>query len=1009
MALQITATNYSTIVSLLQARAIEKPDQKIYTFLQDGKAPSTSLNYGELDIKARAIAAYLQSKAIPGARALLLYPPGLEFLSAFFGCLYAGIIAIPAPPLDASRLKRSLPRLQAIAKDAESTLVLTTSGLMSGLEQVYTQIAEFQVMQWIATDAVSLDLAASLQETNLESDSLAYLQYTSGSTSTPKGVMVSHGNIMHQSACINKTVEVTPDSIGISWLPYFHDYGLLAGLIQPLYAGSHSYLMSPVAFIKRPLQWLQNISDYKVTHSGAPNFAYEQCIQKFTPETFAGLDLSSWSVAHSGAEPIRQETLEKFAQTFKPYGFNPSALSPCYGLAEATLMVTTTKPANLPVFPKFEPEALAQNRVVQTFAMGAQPLVGCGGVSMNMQVVIANPQTLTRCANDEVGEIWVNGGSVTLGYWNRPEDTERVFHAYLADTKEGPFLRTGDLGFFKNGELFVTGRLKDLIIIRGQNYYPQDIEWAVQKSHPMLRTDCGAVFGIEVGGVEQLAIAQEVERDFYHNDYNIKLLVGAIRQTIGEQYELPIYVIVLLKRGSIPKTSSGKIQRHAVRESFLAGTLESIATSFLNSVATDPYALPQNTLELELVDIFKKVLNLASVGTQDNFFEIGGESLSYLQMCALIEEKLGKSLPTNIQFHSLTVEYIASLLTQSDELPVVVSQDLPVEENLIRHSPFKSIKYIFLSRELSLSEKIQRSWEVIHNFISKTGPDFDDYVLPYSLGTKFISWYCGQKWAQAIFFPRQVYLVEQCLLSINTPIKKSDVIRQSLTSNFWSDWRLAALTDCTTEEFNHWVNVTGIETLQKSHNKGRGVILLHNHSVFFALSGLILMKLGFDDSMLMGGIPYPLELMRLNHLKRKFMLDRESYKAPQNARFARQLHMAKQTLEKGGILHMAPDGYRENHGKNVSFYGRNRCFRAGFAELAVMTNADVIPVEVSLDVTGKVQVKFLEPLVVVPGDHQQQVDSLFNQYIDIFAETWAKNLGNMQWDELAHFLTLPRL
>lgn len=567
-------TKYSTLVELLRQRAIQQPEQRAYTFLIDGKKEGPQLSYAELDRQARAIGALLQQHQAKGERALLLYPQGLEVIAAFCGCLYAGVIAIPVPPPEAGRLKRTLPRLQSIVKDAQASLVLTTAGILALVEEYDEKIPEFQAIRWINTEEVPLELADEWQDPAVDSEMLAYLQYTSGSTSTPKGVMLSHANLMFHSANLHKACGYTADSVTVAWMPYFHDYGLVEGLIQPLYSGVPCYVMSPFAFIKRPFHWLQAISRYKATHSQGPNFAYDQCVRRVTPEQRATLDLSSWRAAGNAAEPINPKVMESFFETFEPYGFKWNTFCPAYGLAEATLLVSFSPQTDVPVLCKLDPAELEKNRIVDAAKNDelVRVVVGCGRQVCDTNIVIVHPEKFTRCAADEVGEIWVSDPSVAQGYWKRPEETERTFRARTADTNEGPFLRTGDLGFLKDGQLFITGRIKDLIIIRGTNHYPQDIEWTVQQCHPALRPEHGAAFSIDVNGEERLVIVQEVERHTANLDINE--VTEAIRQVISEQHELQVYAVVLVKPGSVLKTSSGKIQRQACRASFLSGSLD---------------------------------------------------------------------------------------------------------------------------------------------------------------------------------------------------------------------------------------------------------------------------------------------------------------------------------------------------------------------------------------------------------------------------------------------------
>jgi len=586
---------FSTLVDFLRWRALQQPGQRTYTSytcLVDGEAEGDHLGGPELDCQARSIGALLQSYVASGERALLLYPTGLEFIAAFFGCLYAGVIAVPLPPPNLAQPQRSLPRLRAIISDAQPAVVLTTSAILSSTEGLFTQAPELQKLRWVATDKVAGSLAQEWRDPAVTSNTLALLQYTSGSTADPKGVMINHGNLLHNSAYIHRLFALIPDSVTVTWLPAFHDMGLTNGIIQPVYKGGPCYLMPPASFLMRPLRWLQAISRYKATISGGPNFAYELCTCRITPEQRETLDLSSWDVAYNGAEPIRAETMKQFAATFASCGFRPGAFHPCYGLAEATLLVSGGSLSD-EMFRTIQVAEFEQNRVVEASAQhqNVRTLVGSGHALHDTRVVIAHPESLTICAPNEVGEIWVSGPSVTQGYWNRPEETERACRAYLKDTGEGPFLRTGDLGFMKNGELFVTGRLKDLIIISGRKLYPQDIEMTVEQSHPALRPACCAAFSVDGTGEEQLVVAAEVEPRYQpavrnppdggarthpngRSPLDVEAVVRAIRRAVAEEHDVRVHTVVLLRAGRIPKTTSGKVQHHACQAGFLKGTLE---------------------------------------------------------------------------------------------------------------------------------------------------------------------------------------------------------------------------------------------------------------------------------------------------------------------------------------------------------------------------------------------------------------------------------------------------
>ncbi|MCU0532510.1 MAG: fatty acyl-AMP ligase [Hydrococcus sp. Prado102] len=563
---------FSTLVDLLRYRAQAQIDRRAYTFLQDGETEDASLTYQELDRRARAIAARLQSIVAPGDRALLLYPSGLEFISAFFGCLYAGVVAVPAYP---PKRNQKMSRLQAIVADAQAKVALTTTSELTNIEPRIAENPELLALQWLATDAIASDLASDWQEPNLCGDDLAFLQYTSGSTGNPKGVIVTHSNLMHNEQAIEMSFGHSDKTVFVGWLPLFHDMGLIGNVLQPLYLGIPCILMPPVAFLQKPFRWLQAISRYRGTTSGGPNFAYDLCMRKITPEQKASLDLSSWEVAFNGSEPIRAETLEQFATAFESCGFQKEAFYPCYGMAEATLFITGGLKTDLPVVSAVAPTALEQNQVVASIAKqeNVRKIVGCGRTWLEHKIAIVEPESLTRCSGGQVGEIWVAGASVAGGYWQKSEQTEQTFNAYLADTKEGPYLRTGDLGFVQHGELFVTGRLKDVIIIRGRNHYPQDIEQTVEKSHPALRSGCGAAFSVEDKGQERLVVVQEVERSFLRK-LNVNDVIGSIRQAVTQEHDLEVYAVLLLKPGSIPKTSSGKLRRYACRAGFLAGSLD---------------------------------------------------------------------------------------------------------------------------------------------------------------------------------------------------------------------------------------------------------------------------------------------------------------------------------------------------------------------------------------------------------------------------------------------------
>jgi acyl-CoA synthetase (AMP-forming)/AMP-acid ligase II len=599
------AVEFSTLVEILRWRAHQQPEQRTHIYLIDGESEGNHLTHATLDGQARSIAALLQNNRASGERALLLYPAGPEFIAAFYGCLYAGVIAVPLPVPNLAQPQRALPRLRAIVGDARPSVVLTTSAILANAEGLFTQAPELRNLHWVATDTVAESLASAWREPAVTGNTLALLQYTSGSTAEPKGAEISHGNLLHNSSYISRLFAFNTNDVTVCWLPAFHDMGLTNGVIQPVYHGRPCYLMPAVAFLMQPIRWLRAISRYRATISGGPNFAYDLCTRRITREQRETLDLGSWDVAYNGAEPVRADTMQRFAATFAGCGFRPGAMHPCYGLAEATLLVSGGS-LRKEMFRTIQVAAFEQNRVVEAHAhnemeAGGQQqttrtLVSSGHGLPDMKVVIVQPELLTPCAPDEVGEIWVSGPSMTHGYWNRPDETERTCRAYLTDNGEGPFLRTGDMGFMQNGELFVTGRLKDLVIISGRKLYPQDIELTVEQSHPALRPACCAAFAVDGAGEEQLIIAAEVEARYQPTTRNslegtarahpsgrlpldVDAVVRAIRRAVAEAHDARVNTVVLLRAGRIPMTTSGKVQRHACKAGFLQGTLESLGAT----------------------------------------------------------------------------------------------------------------------------------------------------------------------------------------------------------------------------------------------------------------------------------------------------------------------------------------------------------------------------------------------------------------------------------------------
>ena len=685
-------SHFLDLVTLLQMRAEKQLQQPAYTFLLNGEQLETQWTYAELDRRARCIGALLQQYNAAGERVLLLYPPGMDFISAFFGCLYAGAIAVPAYP---PRNKRHIARIQTIVDDAQARFVLTVKKSRKRIETWLNDHPSSQSIHFIPTDELITSLEDDWTPPNITGHNLAFLQYTSGSTALPKGVMVSHDNLWHNLKLIQEHFGHTPESLAVIWLPPYHDMGLIGGILQPLFAGFPAVLMSPTAFLQRPLRWLQAISDYQATTSGGPNFAYDLCVTKIPQEQRESLDLKSWRIAFNGAEPIQPETLRRFTAEFSPYGFHHEAWLPCYGLAENTLFVSGISVSDPPIIKAFDGDALTLNQVmeVERDAPNASRLVASGHAQDSDEVLIVDPETQKPCLPDRVGEIWVSGMSVAQGYWQKPEQTRETFQASLADSNGESFLRTGDLGFLRGKELFITGRCKDLIIIRGRNHYPQDIEQTVEHGYPALRWHSSAAFSVEIDGEEQLVIVAEVERRFrdrrlrnvkraeddrrqqpdnrkasegrsefdpqvpYRLD--IDKALSTIREKVVEEHEINPYAILLLKYGTIPRTSSGKIQRHRCRAQFLSNTLESLAETrreHNDSLAEIPEPGSQRLVkqwDIFLAHLWGESLHLnwRSFYEQSNFFECGGDSFHAITLIGKLSDAIGVELETDLLYH----------------------------------------------------------------------------------------------------------------------------------------------------------------------------------------------------------------------------------------------------------------------------------------------------------------------------------------------------------------------
>ncbi|MBX3434720.1 MAG: AMP-binding protein [Pirellulales bacterium] len=654
----------TSVAELLRRRARQRGSQTAFTFTDESGA-EVAWTYAQLDSRAAAVAEELQRRVAPGDRAALVFPPGLDFIAAFFGCLYAGVVPVPATY---PKPRRPSPRLDAIVADCQAAAILTTAATVDTV-QLAEQSPAVRDCPWIAVDQLATTRVPTLS--HADRSSLAFLQYTSGSTSEPRGVMVTHGNLLANLETIRRGfgIEIADDDhpplSGVFWLPAYHDMGLIGGILTPLYVGGTSHLLAPAAFLRRPLSWLEKLSTTRSAISGAPNFAYDLCAEKATAAALADLDLSCWSLAFCGAEPIDAAALDRFAGAFASCGFRREAFYPCYGLAEATLLVTGGRAVGAGAVLRADRAELAAGRFATANGTPtAKPVVSCGQPLAGIRVAIVDPQTCQPLADGAIGEVWVAGDSVASGYWNRPQENFAAFAARLPERDE-PYLRTGDLGFFHQDNLYVTGRMKDVIIIRGRNLYPQDIEQTVRSADAAL--DLGAAFAVSEGTEDRLVVVHQVGRE--HRRGDLSPVLRTIRATIVDEFEFDPHAILLVRPGGVPLTTSGKVQRTRCRELFEAGELpilaewrrpadEDRAAPDARAAESGRPAFLDQAESLSVERLAEEIARwlLAWIGRhlgegagqlvpEATFAELGVDSLTALELGVAIEEAFGVRLP----------------------------------------------------------------------------------------------------------------------------------------------------------------------------------------------------------------------------------------------------------------------------------------------------------------------------------------------------------------------------
>ncbi|OGB53351.1 MAG: hypothetical protein A2503_05285 [Burkholderiales bacterium RIFOXYD12_FULL_59_19] len=656
--------NAETLVNLLRLHALQRPQQTALTFLRDGEGDAVSLTYAELDLRARAIASHLRLARPNAQRALLLHPPGLEFAAALCGCFYAGITAVPSYPPSSKLGSRTGDRFLRLVADAQVELVLTDS---ANLGRVMLQTQKLSNLHLLATDAPQDLPPLPPGEDGGEGcplrtgADLALIQYTSGSTGSPKGVMLSHANLMANLRTIQYSFKLGPDTRVVSWLPPYHDMGLIGGILSALACGYPLVMMAPQHFLQKPLRWLQAIDHYRANTSGGPGFAFDLCMSQIPQQALDSLDLSCWTLAFCGAEPVRAATLQRFGQRFGTAGFHASAFFPCYGLAEATLMATAVRRGEGAHVVAFDSATLTVGQALRVaVAHNTTTLVSCGHAGTQVGLRIVNPHTQRVCPAGTVGEIWLSGPSMAAGYWQQSEASEATFHNTIDGENGAPWLRTGDLGFLHNDELFINGRLKDIIIIRGRKHHPPDIEELATSSHPALALNACAAFAVDTDTGEALLIAAEIRREARHA-LDAARVVRAIKTAVSETMALSADVLLLMP-GALARTTSGKISRSACREQHLQGLWTPIP------VTDQPHPLPaQHAASATQAKLFHHIANVLrvpvdSLDPASSLGALGLDSLKHVELALTLEQAFQVSLAQAPFLPELTLDELAALL-----------------------------------------------------------------------------------------------------------------------------------------------------------------------------------------------------------------------------------------------------------------------------------------------------------------------------------------------------------
>lgn len=661
-----------TIIEAIYKHSVNNPEGLAYGYISSEGTLESELTYRELISRSESVAAELLASCEPGDRALLLFHGGTEFIVSFLGCLIAGIVPVPGYPVrvpaSAAQPARNFLRLVPIIRNAEPKVALSTRQVVDRQAELSATEPVFSNLKWIAVEEIPDQPLKSRPE--VVASDLAFLQYTSGSTSVPKGVMVSHGNLVSVFKDMDTSWEHDASSVMVTWSPVFHDMGLIHGILYPLYFGFPVYTLTAASVLQQPKRWLEAITRMRGTHSSGPNFILDLCLKRITETDLKGLDLSSLRACLTGAEAVRHNTLRQFRETFALCGLRPDAIQPGYGLAEFTLTVSSIDVGHTPRTVHLDASACEQGRVIlREEGSGTRSFVSCGWTHVGSDIRIVDPQSRRECAPYEIGEIWASGDNLTQGYWRNPEATEETMRARLADGS-GPYLRTGDLGFVIDGEIYIAGRLKDLIIIRGRNLYPHDLEATVEQSLPEVRVGRCCAFSIDRDAGEALVIVAEVDRVQRHN-FNATEVLARLREEMNVQHEVELFDAVFVRTGTFPLTSSGKVQRQKARQEYLDGTLQIVARlrepeTPANFFADDRSNGQVSEVRAWLTGYLSKKLSQPAEQLSPNqpFQHLGLDSLSLIDLVVELENFIEQPLEMSIVLDHPNIEELSAYVAR---------------------------------------------------------------------------------------------------------------------------------------------------------------------------------------------------------------------------------------------------------------------------------------------------------------------------------------------------------